>query len=166
MIRISLAAVRHLLNEIRGLKIVHLIRDPRATLTSQSRFGMCKSSYGGQYGCSNTLCTKVEDNVLEEESIAIAHPGRILTVHYEDIASNPVDTSRKLFDFIGTTFSKEVEEYIINITMAGNPDGCNICSTRSNSKRHIDEWRTKIEPSFQSIIEQRCNYVLRRYKYI
>ena len=166
VIRISLTAVRRLLYELPGLKIIHLIRDPRATLTSQARFGMCKISKGGKYGCTNTFCSKLENNELEEESIARMHLGRIKKVFYEDIALNPVDTSKTLFDFIGTTFTKEMEEYIVNITMAGNPDNCNICTTRSNSKLHIDEWRTKIKPSFRSIIEKRCNYVLQRYKYM
>ena len=155
-----------MLEEIPGLKIIHLVRDPRATLTSQSRFGMCNQKYGGQFGCTEKVCSKVEDNIREEKSIAREYPGRIQTLMYEDLASNPIETSKKLFKFIGTTFSKAAEEYIINITMAGNPDGCSICSTRSNSTLHIDKWRTKIKPSFQNIIETICIFVLRRYNYI
>ena len=84
---------------------------------------------------------------------------------YEDIALNPVEASKQMFDFVGTSFTQQAEEYIYNITSAGNHNNCNICTTRSNSTLYVDSWRTKIHPDFLNIIENRCNYVLRRYNY-
>ena len=165
VLRISLKAIGRLLNEVAGLKIIHLIRDPRATLKSQAALGMCISAKGGFYGCSNKFCTALENNELEQVTIAKKYPDRILNIFYEDIAKDPTKMSKHMYDFIGTTFTAEAEKYIFNITMAGNPNNCNICTTRSNASIHIDSWKKTITPSFLSIIEDRCNYVLRRYNY-
>lgn len=152
-----------LLDEFPGLKIIHLIRDPRATLMSQSRFSMCGEQHGGNNGCASLLCKRQEKDLLEEESISTRYPHRLKIFLYEDIAARPIETARKLFEFIGTTFTPKAKEYILNITSANKTDNCNICTTRSNSKEHINAWRKKITNEFRKIIEQRCSYILQRF---
>ena len=164
-IRTPLNWISHLLDELPGLQIIHLVRDPRATLKSQSRFGMCTAKRGGIGSCTNAFCKRQENDLLEVDRLTSKYPGRIIRVFYEDIAAKPIESSRILFDFIGTTFTPWAEEYIFNITLAGNPNNCPICTTRSNSSIHIDSWRTKIMPEFLNAIENRCNYILRRYNY-
>ena len=158
-------ALRPLLDEMPDLKIIHLIRDPRATLRSQRQFGMCREQYGGHYGCTNLLCTRLENDILESEKLVTKYPSRIKAVFYEDIAAKPIETSRNLYKFIGTTFTRHARNYIYNITLAGNPKDCAICTTRPNSTLHIDAWRKTLDHRFLRIIEERCNYALQRFNY-
>ena len=51
-IRLQLSHIRHLLDEFQWLKIVHLVRDPRATLHSQKKFSNCDEKHGGIDGCA------------------------------------------------------------------------------------------------------------------
>lgn len=162
-IRTPIEFIRHLLDEIPGLKVVHLMRDPRATLRSQRSFGMCPLLEGGMYGCTNRFCTRVENDIIQADTLAKIHPGRLATVLYEHIASKPIETSRKMFKFIGTIFTSQAQEYIFNITSAGKPDNCGICTTRTNSSEHIYEWMEKLKPESIRIVEDRCNYIIRRY---
>ncbi|XP_060567649.1 carbohydrate sulfotransferase 1-like isoform X2 [Ruditapes philippinarum] len=164
-IRLQLNDVKNLLEDLPNLKIVHLVRDPRATLSSQSKLGMCSSMRGGLHGCTNKYCKRLENDVLAEERIMQQYPNRIMPVFYEDIARHPLGTSQKLFDFIGADFTIEAEAYIYNITMAGLANDCLICTTRSNSSEHVDSWKTTMRPEFINIVNERCNYVLKRYNF-
>ncbi|KAL4225447.1 hypothetical protein ACF0H5_016137 [Mactra antiquata] len=164
-IRLLLSDVRNLLEDLPNLKIIHLVRDPRATLYSQSLLGRCSQKEGGRNGCTSKFCKRVELDVLEEERLLKKYPGRIMPVFYQDIAKEPLKTTQKLYDFIGAKFTQEAQEYVYNITMAGNPDDCSICTTRSNSSEHIDTWKVKMDPTFQEIVNDRCNYIIQRYNF-
>ena len=164
-IRLELHDVANLLEDLPNLKIVHLVRDPRGTLSSQSRAGRCSGQTGGQTGCTNRFCKRLENDVLAEERIMEKYPSRIMPVFYEDIARHPLEASRKMYDFIGADFTKEAEAYIYNITMAGLKNDCAICTTRPNSSEHIDSWKVRMKPEFIDIVNERCNYVLKRYKF-
>lgn len=162
-IRLGLQHVKHLLDVLPGLKIVHLVRDPRATLNSQSHFGKCRESKGGWQGCASALCERLEDNLFEMDQLIQKYPGRLMTVLYQQIAGDPIQMSKKLFDFIGTEFTKDAEEYIFNITLAGKSNNCQICTTRSNATEHIFEWKSKMRREVIDIIQERCHYLLKRY---
>ncbi|KAH3709472.1 hypothetical protein DPMN_068935 [Dreissena polymorpha] len=164
-IRLEMSSVTHLLGMFPNLKTVHLVRDPRATLVSQAYVGMCSGKHGGMLQCANNLCKRVENDILEKERIMSELPGRIFPVVYEDIAREPIETAKKLFDFIGADFTEEAKEYIFNITKAGQEDNCAICTTRSNSTKHIDAWKTEMKTTLLNVVQERCNYVLRRYNY-
>ena len=164
-IRMSMKMVLSLLDEIPDLKIIHLIRDPRATLRSQRAFGMCKEAVGGYKGCAHSLCTRQENDVLESERLSKMYPNRIKSVLYESIAAKPIETSIELYKFVGAAFTGHARKYIFNITQAGNPRDCAICSTRPNSTLHISAWRQTIGGEFLKIIEDRCNYILQRLNY-
>ncbi|XP_060607774.1 carbohydrate sulfotransferase 3-like isoform X2 [Ruditapes philippinarum] len=164
-IRMAVNDVKHLLKELPTLKIVHLVRDPRATLYSQYHFGMCKQQRGGWQWCANNLCKRLENDVLKLESLKIKYPDRILNVLYKDIAKDPLTMSRKMYDFIGEDFTRQAESYIYNITMAGNQNNCAICTTRSNSSEHINTWKKKMNQEFLQIVNERCNYILKRLNF-
>lgn len=164
-IRVELANVKSLLESLPNLKIIHLVRDPRATLFSQNMFGMCQERYGGWSGCTNTYCTRLENDVLEEEKIKQIYPNRIMTVLYEDIARHPIETAKKMYEFTEAEFTKEAYSYIYNITLAGNPDNCVICTTRRNSTEHITTWKRKMPRDFIKIVNERCNYMLKRFHF-
>ena len=164
-IRMPLNWIRHLLDELPELKIVHLIRDPRATLHSQLRLGMCSSKHGGVIGCSLSFCERHEKDLKEGDDLSSGYPGRLIRVFYENIARRPIEASKLLFNFTGAAYTSHVQGYVYNITLAGNPNNCAICTTRSNSSAHIDSWKRKINTVLLNEIENRCNFILRRYNY-
>ena len=150
---------------IPGLKIVHLVRDPRATLRSQMTYGMCLKQNGGKYNCTNRFCTRLENDKDEMEILSKRFKDRVTTVLYEEIAAKPIETAKKLYDFIGTTFTRNAEEYVFNITMAGNDVICPTCTMRANSSVYIDKWKSRMLPQFLQIIQERCKDILQYYNY-
>lgn len=164
-IRVLLRDVKYLLDVFSNLKILHLVRDPRATLFSQAHFGMCNKKIGGWPRCTDNLCERQENDILDEELISQKCPDRIKTVRYESIAKRPIETSKELYSFIDVDFTTEAESYIYNITMAGKKNNCVICTTRSNSSEHVDTWTKKMNPNFIQIVNTRCRFVLNHYSY-
>lgn len=161
----SIKETEYFLGEFPNLKLIHLIRDPRATLGSEAKLGMCSAKHGGLHGCTSNFCKRVENDVLDIERMHEKFGNRMKQVKYEHIAKDPIGTSIKMYEFLGLEFNKRVEEYIYNITMAGNPDDCLICTTRSNSSAHVDAWKTKMRNSFIEIINDRCNFIIKRFRF-
>ena len=161
-IRMQLNQISHFLDEFEWLKIVHLVRDPRATLHSQKQFSNCDEKHGGIEGCAKEHCRRQENDLEEFNSLARKHPGRISRVLYEDIATKPIETSRTLFDFIGATFTPLAQEYIYNITLAGNEDNGVIETTRKNSSAHIDAWKITMKADFVNVTNKHCDFVLKQ----
>ena len=164
-IRMPMSLIGDFLDKIPELKVIHLVRDPRATLKSQAKCGECGEKQGGHIGCINKYCTRLENDILVTETLAKRYPGRIKRVFYEQIASKPLQTARELYNFIGSLFTPQVKDYIFDITQAGKEAGCSICTTRPNSTLYINAWRKDINKDFLKTIEQRCNYVLRHFNY-
>ena len=163
---LKLIHVSNLMDEIPGLKIVHLVRDPRATLRSQSSYGMCSvTKVGGKSNCTDSYCLRLESDKNEMDVLSKRYKNRVTTVLYEEIAAKPIETSRKLYDFIGTTFTKHAEEYVFNSTMAGNDIICPICTSRANSSVYVDKWKSQMSPKFIQLIQERCKDIMNYYNY-
>lgn len=164
-IRVKLRDVKALLSSLTNLKIIRLVRDPRAALFSQLHYGMCSKMNGGLRGCTNFLCEWQEIDILEEKLISAECPDRLMVVEYENIARHPIQTSVELYDFIDADFTEEIKNYIYNITMAGESNNCGICTTRSNSSEHIDSWKKEMTPKFIHLVNTRCSIVMNHYSY-
>lgn len=165
MIRLDLSTITPLLALMPNMKIVHLVRDPRATLLSQLRAGMCSEKIGGKQECTSRYCYRLENDILEHQAIARKYPGRISHVFYEQVARYPLEASNKMYNFVGMEYTNKTVQYVFNITMAGRKDNCGICTTRSNSSKHVDAWKTQMDKNFIGIVEDRCHYVLKYFDY-
>lgn len=93
------------------------------------------------------------------------YPGRIMRLYYEDLASNPIKTSRSLYDFTGMNFSPTVRDYISGITSTGR-DGCAICSRRANSSEHVEKWRLNLKYSEVKLIDKQCQETYEHYGFL
>ncbi|XP_052779532.1 carbohydrate sulfotransferase 3-like [Mya arenaria] len=162
-IRFDMEQARNLSVLIPDLKIIHLVRDPRATLKSQDYLGECKGFTRQQ--CVERFCAMVEDNIVRADSMSKSNRNRIFTLRYENLAKNPMLVSKELYKFVDGSLTKQIEDYIFNITSAGRKDDCNICTTRGNSTKHVDKWKKTMNKIFVKVIQNRCNYLLKRFGY-
>ncbi|WAR04068.1 hypothetical protein MAR_010626, partial [Mya arenaria] len=51
------------------------------------------------------------------------------------------------------------------IRTPGRKDDCIICTTRGNSTEHVDKWKKTMNKTFVKVIQNRCNYLLKRFGY-
>lgn len=162
-IRTEMRLARKLMEELHNLKVIHLVRDPRAVLRSQKEVKQCTESSGGIHGCTRRLCKQLENDLIEEKLILRDSPDRLYPVVYEDIAKQPIKMANRLHEFAGYEFTEKTKLFVYNVTMAGTGNEQPYSTRRSNSSKHIDDWKKAMDPVFVDVIQERCNYLLRHY---
>lgn len=164
-IRSPLHWLYELMEEIPNMKIIHLVRDPRAVLVSQHQFGECAQPNGGMPGCSKFLCSSMEDDVTTFNMFEKLFPGRVTRVKYEDLATDPVATTRSLYNSIDLEFTSQTENLVINMTMAGLNSTHVLDTVRPNSRDMVDKWRTQINDRNLDIVQTICRHVMTKLAY-
>lgn len=158
------------LRDVENMKIIHLVRDPRSTLQSQTHRGVCPWKSGGIIGCAKRHCASVWDNTLVQNGSP--YKDRILTIKYEDIALYPVETAKRMYDFVGLNFDENVKKYVYEVTLGGDRSGCTVCRLqwqigpkKDSSVDHIDSWRKAQNVKWISNIQEPCKTVMKYYNY-
>jgi len=109
VVRATMDSMRPLLRALPNLRVIHLVRDPRAVALSRLRFD---NSGRGAYTIS---IRKPESPVVAEASLYCHHvtadirsrlalerefPGRILSMRYEDVVANPEQRFRDVYKLL------------------------------------------------------------------
>ena len=152
-IRLRMKILGELLQEYPSLKVIHLVRDPRATIVSQSKVGMFRMKT--RRGAA-TFCARVLTDIKDAEEISARVANSVILLRYEDLVMDPIKMAQTLYDFIGAELSSSIKDYIWNITQAGQESDGVVGSVRRNSAEHIFAWRNLISYSTVKIIDQEC----------
>ena len=164
-IRTRLTWLLDILEEFPSLKIIHLVRDPRAVVNSLIRVGECKVNNGGVPGCSHYFCSAMEEDLSTFKILKMLYQGRILKVTYENLASKPISVSKHMYEFIDLELDVLAEGYIRNITIAGNNSTGVMSTIRTNSSIPIDAWRTRLNTENLFIVQTICKSVMEQLGY-
>lgn len=146
------------------LKVIHLVRDPRAIQFSRLMTGSFKIQ--NAWNMSSNLCNRISRDLETGRELKRLYGGRYATLRYEDLAYEPINMSRVLYQFLGNKLTDSVERFVFNITLAGNKDGCVICSMRKNSREHIYKWRRRAHMDTVKVIDEACHTVYGAGKYL
>ncbi|KAK0067400.1 carbohydrate sulfotransferase 5 [Biomphalaria pfeifferi] len=136
------------------VKVLHLIRDPRAVLISRKEFGFYPEDGVGQN--SWELCVQILKDLELYVHKRKQFVGRLLTLRYEDIVREPLNVGRQLYQFVDLDVGPEFMDMIWNMTYAGFPDGCNVCPVRSNATVTAYKWRKKASFKTVARIQNNC----------
>ena len=109
VVRATMNSMRPLLRALPTLKVIHLVRDPRAVALSRVKFD------ASGRGTSTLSIKKSGSSVVEEASLYCRHviadirsrlelerefPGRIWSVRYEEVVANPEQIFRDIYKFL------------------------------------------------------------------
>ncbi|KAK2151370.1 hypothetical protein LSH36_366g06004 [Paralvinella palmiformis] len=122
-VRATMASVEDLLSRHRNLRIIHLIRDPRAVVLSRKRFGA--SSYGIYSTLQNNetmdlvkeaqlYCNTLLRDINERKRLQNKYPGAVIEVVYEKFVLDLVRNAKELYKIIDVPFTKRVHEWLLN----------------------------------------------------
>lgn len=114
-IRLSIDRIIPIMEKYKNMKIIHLIRDPRSTISSQMRFmrGITKKQ---KPGIAEKMCTRILTDIEDYKILQYKYPSRVNRVRYESLACDPVDISRRLYKFCGMNFTEKVIQRIRDLT--------------------------------------------------
>ncbi|XP_033744283.1 carbohydrate sulfotransferase 1-like [Pecten maximus] len=144
--RLSVSLAVKLLEMLPNLKIIHLLRDPRAIMNSRKHLRWTPVPGG-----AISLCNKMTDDYLASQKAQIAYPGRLQIVFYEDIVTQPLETLKTIYNFAGYEFDAAEQLRLDKMT--------------NNSARIATNWRKVINNVVLSETNKACTHVYRLFGY-
>lgn len=157
--RISVGLASKLLPEFRNLKIIHLLRDPRAVMNSRYKLGWTPVPGGAV-----SLCKKMKKDYQESVKLRRLFPGRIHTVFYEDLAQTFEEAVKEIYSFIG--YQLNANEQIRLSTMTSSSKNGNAGSThRRNSTLTARAWRHSINANVLRETNKACSDLYQLFGY-
>uniref|UniRef100_A0A8B9U3V8 Sulfotransferase n=1 Tax=Anas zonorhyncha TaxID=75864 RepID=A0A8B9U3V8_9AVES len=155
------------------LKVIHLVRDPRAVASSRikSRHGLIRESLqvlggkkegggGSDYhalGAMEVICSSMAKTLQ-----TALHPpdwlqGNYMAVRYEDLVVEPIKTLRQVYGFVNLAVSPEMEKFTLNMTSGPGYSSKPFVVSARNATQALSAWRTAL--SYQQIkqVEEYCH---------
>uniref|UniRef100_A0A674MGH1 Sulfotransferase n=1 Tax=Takifugu rubripes TaxID=31033 RepID=A0A674MGH1_TAKRU len=157
------------------LKIIHLVRDPRAILASrimafseQFRPWKIWNSTGRQprYVDLSQITSTCKDMTASAETglqrLAWLR-GRYLLVRYEDLAFNPKDKAGEIYRFVGLEMESRVQAWITKNTRSNGSSQSEWnyrYSTNRDSRATAESWRLRLTFDIVKTVQELCTDAL------
>ncbi|XP_054633604.1 carbohydrate sulfotransferase 1-like [Dunckerocampus dactyliophorus] len=157
------------------LKIIHLVRDPRAILASrmmafsdQFRAWKIWNATGRQprYVDLSQITSTCKDMLASAET-GLQKPswlqGRYLLVRYEDLAFNPQRKAAELYQFVGLEMEDRVQMWITkntNSNLSAPTEWNYRYSTTRDSRVTAESWRLRLGFDIVRTVQNLCNKTL------
>ncbi|XP_012881074.1 PREDICTED: carbohydrate sulfotransferase 3 [Dipodomys ordii] len=160
------------------LRIIQLVRDPRAVLASRI------VAFAGKYETWKKWLTDGQDDRLREDEVqrlrgncesirlsaelGLQQPawlrGRYMLVRYEDVARRPLQKAREMYRFAGIPLTPQVEDWIQKNTQAAR-DSSDVYSTQKNSSEQFEKWRFSMPFKLAQVVQAACSPAMRLFGY-
>ena len=145
------------------VRIIFLVRDPRAVMNSRKSLEWCNNS---TVDCSSAkrLCDFMLEDFKAATEIKRKYPASVIILKYEDLAADLIGTSKKLFSDLGLVYTNETDYYIRKHISF---DSTSSFSTYKNPVKHIDSWKTQLSGEKITHIENipQCVKIMRIFNY-
>lgn len=157
------------------LKIIHLVRDPRAILASrimafsdQFRPWKIWNSTGRQprYVDLSQITSTCKDMTASAET-GLQRPawlrGRYLLVRYEDLAFHPKDKAGEIYRFVGLDMESRVQAWIRKNTrsnVSSQAEWNYRYSTSRDSRATAENWRLRLSFDIVKTVQELCTDAL------
>uniref|UniRef100_A0A8C4VA42 Sulfotransferase n=1 Tax=Falco tinnunculus TaxID=100819 RepID=A0A8C4VA42_FALTI len=141
------------------LKVIHLVRDPRAVASSRikSRHGLIRESLQVVRSRDPRI-----HRIMAKTLQTALHPpdwlqGNYMAVRYEDLVVEPIKTLRQVYGFVNLAVSPEMEKFALNMTSGPGYSSKPFVVSARNATQALSAWRTAL--SFQQIkqVEEYCH---------
>ena len=162
--------------------IVHLVRDPRAVvssllgrkffitggperkLLSSSPLTTAGRELVKQY--AEFMCSQVSNNInYAKENWLNWFKGRYMVFRYEDIVGNAINTANDLYNFVGLSMVESIYEWIVKGKMPVGT-GAATFKVSENDLNRIGHWRFDRDSSLVSLFEEACAPLMKLTGYI
>ncbi|XP_051884469.1 carbohydrate sulfotransferase 6 [Pristis pectinata] len=157
-----------------NLKIIHLVRDPRAVLKSREKSlyalvrdnGIVLGTEGKQlekekaeasnYEVMKEICkSHILIHELANEEAPNLLKQRYMMVRYEDVVRDPLKEISAMYKFAGLNLTPKLESWVYNITH-GEGTGSAFKITSRNARSISEAWRTEMPYEKISKIQKIC----------
>ena len=137
------------------VKLVHLVRDPRAVVNSRVNLKWMKDHLHPSFSDNvRRICNPILQNIrfgLFSPSSWLKN--RFKIIRYEDLVGNTVNITRELYRFAGFDWSTSIDEWISQLAN-NSKQGTEYCVFR-NATAAIHGWKNAPKP-FIKAVEDEC----------
>ena len=158
VVRMTMQSVEAIMNKIPDLKIIYYVMDPRMIYVSR-RDRMVPIP---------KLCEQMLADHNKYLELKNQFPNSIHIVDYEDLAMNPEQIVRGLYDFLGEPVSKQLMDNLFvgpNGKFAKENTGEWFRTDREYTSVIVDEWRRQNEEMLDQNITDVCRGILQSLNY-
>lgn len=152
-----MAVLGNILKAVPYLKVIHLVRDARATLKSQGAFTKDTSYH---------FCNRIFQDIKSRMELEKVYSNRILQVRYEDIAMDPLKMAQRIYEFAELELSDEISSRVWNMTHSEEVCKGFRCTKRHNSTETMLRWRKHISFAFVQTVDESCKTVYDHFGYL
>lgn len=148
----------------RQVKIIHLVRDPRAVAQSWIRNFWIKDSNDSQFIRNiKRMCEPIAKNLRLGDDLPNWLINRYKLIRYEKMVANPMETAKEIFKFVGIKMASEVKLWIDSRKRTPTKEELNdIHSTVRMVNSTINKWKVELSNYTRMVIEKACSNVLKR----
>uniref|UniRef100_A0A8C5PNY4 Sulfotransferase n=1 Tax=Leptobrachium leishanense TaxID=445787 RepID=A0A8C5PNY4_9ANUR len=162
-----------------NLKIVHLVRDPRAVAASRNRArsilsvddkivigaGMKGKKLSKEQVMMKICGAQVVINKVAKSS-GILRKGRYMLLRHEELAMDPVGSANKVFTFAGLGMNPDLERWIYNVTRKDIKQFNDFLAFSRESAKVIHKWRVELGLKAAKVIELYCQEAMDVFGYL
>jgi len=154
VVRATMDSMEPLLQALPNLRIIHLVRDPRAVTLSRHRcspsvrglYSHMRSKSGSRFVPEATLyCNRVTADIRSRLALEREFPGRIMFMKYEDVLANPEQRFRDIY--------KLLDEPMPTTTL----EQMQLMASRGQQKNLTTKWQNVLNLTDQREIAHRCS---------
>lgn len=161
VIRLTVGAMEPLLEAIPRLKIVHLVRDPRAIIHSRlfSR-GYPVYGYRQNNSLERNLCAKMLRDIQDFVQLKKKFPNRLVILYYEDLLSNLHVRLKHLYKYLNVTYKKSEIDQLASIQVNLSPPEKPFRAISADRKAdNAFWWRKHMTWTDMERVDNACNKV-------
>ncbi|KAL5013650.1 hypothetical protein ScPMuIL_007920 [Solemya velum] len=160
-IRLPIDGMEELLEKNPNMKIIHLLRDPRATIRSEISYGVGK--WNDISNVSMNWCQRVIKDIETFEIFKKKFPNRLFRIRYEDLSRYPINISRLMYNFAGIQYTDEVRQYVYSRMI--QPNDPSVPGWKGTSTDRMEKWRKIIAWWAVKTIDTNCQKVYDKVGY-
>ncbi|XP_018419674.1 PREDICTED: carbohydrate sulfotransferase 4-like [Nanorana parkeri] len=159
------------------LRIIHLVRDPRAVVASRKHFGLGiedrivlnggnqKNKITVNQAMAKICNAQVAINKLAA-AVGLSLRGRYMLIRHEDLALEPVKNAKEVYKFAGLKMSENLKWWIHNITHSEDIQKRGFMTFSRQSSQVVQKWRMTMAFKAVKEIEQVCGDAMENFGYL
>ena len=146
------------------IRVIQLIRDPRASMNSRIKLGWMVDFHHSSFAYNvRRVCSNLARNIRFGRNLG-QWQDKYLEVHYRDLAGKPLETTQAMYKFAGFEMPQSIRDWVMRNTSPSKveqrKEANNVFSSVRNSTANIDKWQKESPIGRIRIIEEHCKEAL------
>lgn len=160
-VRLRLSSAEKLLDDKNlNVRVIKLVRDPRATMQSRRNHTWCAEN--PDCGEAALLCESLEADFISAQYFSKKYTSRFKAIRYEELSLNPYEMSQEILNFYGLPFDFKVQEFLNTHTKKNIGD---FSTTFRDSKWTPFHWIHDLTSAEIMHIQKSCSKAMEMWGY-